>query len=273
MRKIVQVRTGELEKIFQAEVYQLYLGPGDECILESERGLEFGEVLSEPEMVLEAEVPKSLKRVVRAATRGDMKQKEENKKKERDAFQTCLRKIGEKTLPMKLVTVEISFDRSKLTFYFTAEGRVDFRELIRELARVFKTRIEMRQIGVRDEAKMLGGIGGCGRRLCCATFLKSFEPVSIRMARGQGLSLNPDKISGLCGRLMCCLAFEHKTYAEMRKELPKEGIQVTTEKGPGKVIALHVLKKTVTVELEDGQDLEIPVKNISRTWWRGHRFK
>jgi cell fate regulator YaaT (PSP1 superfamily) len=273
MRKVVQVRTGELGKIFPAEVYQLRLAPGEACVIESERGLEFGEVLSEPEMILEAEVPKSLRRVVRKAGREDSRQQEENKKKERDAFQTCLRKIAENGLSMKLVMVEVSFDRSRITFYFTAEGRVDFRELIKNLARVFRTRIEMRQIGVRDEARMLGGIGCCGRALCCATCLKSFEPVGIRMARSQGLSLNPDKISGLCGRLMCCLAFENETYVEALKELPKEGAQVMTEKGPGKVAAVKVLKKLVTVELEDGQELELPAKSIVRTWWRGRRSR
>jgi cell fate regulator YaaT (PSP1 superfamily) len=273
MRKVVQVRTGEREKIFPAEVYQLRLVPGEACIIESERGLEFGEVLSEPEMILEAEVPKSLRRVVRKAGREDLRQQEENKKKERDAFQTCLRKIEEKGLSMKLVMVEVSFDRSRVTFYFTSEGRVDFRELIKDLARVFRTRIEMRQIGVRDEARMLGGIGCCGRTLCCATCLKSFEPVGIRMARSQGLSLNPDKISGLCGRLMCCLAFENETYVEALKELPKEGAQVTTEKGPGKVTAVKVLRKLITVELENGQELELPAKSIVRTWWRGRRSR
>jgi cell fate regulator YaaT (PSP1 superfamily) len=271
MRRVVQVRAGKLEKIFQAEANNLHLLSGKQCIVESDRELEFGEVLSEPKMILEAEVPKSLRRVVRIATSEDMKQQEENKKKEREAFQTCVRKITERNLPMKLVLVEIPFSRNRITFYFTAEERVDFRELIKDLAHVFRTRIEMRQIGVRDEAKMLGGIGCCGRALCCATFLKSFEPVGIRMAQNQRLSLNPDKISGLCGRLMCCLAFEHELYREMRRSLPKEGTEVATEKGLGKVTGLNVLKQTVTVELEDGQEAELPAGNLVRTWWGGRR--
>ncbi len=273
MRQVVQVRTGKLEKIFQAEANHLHLLPGEQCIIESDRELEFGEVLSEPEMILEAEVPKSLRRIVRVATREDMKQREENEKKERDAFQACLRKITERKLPMKLVLVEVPFDKSRISFYFTAEGRVDFRELIKDLARIFRTRIEMRQIGVRDEAKMLGGIGCCGRGLCCATFLKGFEPVGIRMAQDQELPLNPDKISGLCGRLMCCLAFEHKLYTEMRRGLPKEGTEVATEKGLGKVIALDILKQRVTVELEDGEELQLPAEKLVRTWWGGRRAK
>ncbi len=271
MRQIVQVRTGKLEKIFQAEANHLHLSVGQKCIVESDKGLEFGEVLSQPEMMLEAEVPKSLSRIVRIATREDMKQREENKKKEREAFQTCLRKITERKFQMKLVLVEVPFDRSRVTYYFTAEERVDFRELIKDLARIFKTRIEMHQVGVRDEAKMLGGVGCCGRGLCCATFLKGFEPVGIRMAQDQGLPLNPDKVSGLCGRLMCCLAYERKFYAEMRRTLPKEGTEVATEKGLGKVTALDVLKQRVRVELEDGQEVELPAGNLVRTWWGGHR--
>ncbi len=271
MRRVVQVRTGKPEKIFRAEADNLHLLSGEQCIVELDRELEFGEVLSEPEMILEAEVPKSLRRIVRIAAREDMKRQEENKKKEREAFQTCVRKITERNLPMKLVLVEVPFGRSRITFYFTAEERVDFRELIKDLARVFKTRIEMRQIGVRDEAKMLGGIGCCGRALCCATFLKSFEPVGIRMAQHQGLPLNPDKISGLCGRLMCCLAFEHELYREMRRSLPKEGTEVATEKGLGKVTGLNVLKQTVTVELEDGQEVELTAGTLVRTWWGGRR--
>ena len=267
----MQVRTGKLGKIFQAEANQLYLSPGERCIIESDRGLEFAEVLSEPEMILEAEVSKSLRSVVRVATRSDMKQREENKKKEREAVQTCLRKIAERNLPMKLVLVEVSFDKSRVIFYYTAEERVDFRELIKDLAGIFRTRIEMQQIGVRDEAKMLGGIGCCGRTLCCEAFLKSFEPVGIRMAQNQGLSLNPDKISGLCGRLMCCLAFEHRFYTEMRRNLPREGTEVATEKGLGKVIGLNVLKQAVTVELEGGEKFELQAGNLVRTWWGGHK--
>jgi len=273
MRRVVQVRTGKLEKIFTAEANKFHLSPGDQCIVKSEGGLEFGEVLSELEVVLENEVPKSIKSIVRLATREDIRQRVENEKRERDAFRRCLEKIKEKGLLMKLVLVEVPFGRSRITFYFTAEERIDFRELVRDLARIFKTRIEMRQIGVRDEAKMLGGIGCCGRTLCCASFLKSFEPVSIRMAQRQSLPLNPDKISGLCGRLMCCLKFEHEMYKELSKRLPKEGTEVATEKGLGKVTGVNAFKQTVMVELENGQEEEIPAKNLIRTWWGGHREK
>jgi cell fate regulator YaaT (PSP1 superfamily) len=189
-----------------------------------------------------------------------MHQIEKNKKKVKEVMDACSKKIHERHLPMKLIDAEFTFDRSKIMFYFTAEGRIDFRDLVKDLANVFKTRIELKQIGVRDEAKMLGGFGPCGRVLCCATFLKDFEPVTIKMAKEQNLPLNPTKISGLCGRLMCCLSYEHKTYKELMKGAPKEGDTIKTEKGSGKVIGINAIKRCSTVELEDGSLIEVPYK-------------
>lgn len=184
----------------------------------------------------------------------------EEQKKIKEVMDSCSRKIQERRLPMKLIDAEFSFDRSKVIFYFTAEGRVDFRDLVKDLANVFKTRIELKQIGVRDEAKMLGGLGPCGRALCCATYLKDFEPVTIKMAKEQNLPLNPTKISGLCGRLMCCLGYEYKTYKELMKGLPREGETVKTEKGVGKVVGINAIKRSATVELEDGSLIEVCYK-------------
>ncbi len=190
------------------------------------------------------------------ANESDLKQVEDNKVKAKEAFSTCLKKIGEHKLDMKLVRAEYSFDRSKIVFYFTAAGRVDFRNLVKDLAKIFKARIELRQIGVRDEAKIFGGFGPCGRELCCAKFLKDFEPVTIKMAKEEGLPLNPPKISGLCGRLMCCLSFEYETYKMLAKGLPKEGDKVTLQQGKGEIISVNVFKRTAAVKLEDGTIVE-----------------
>ncbi|MCD5401160.1 stage 0 sporulation protein, partial [candidate division NPL-UPA2 bacterium] len=200
----------------------------------------------------------------RLATPEDKKRLEENKIKEEKAFQACLKKIEDREIPMKLVDAEYSFDQSRITFYFTAEERVDFRELVKDLAHLFKARIEMRQIGVRDEARRLGGYGCCGRPLCCAAFLKEFEPVTIRMAKEQRLSLDPSKVSGVCGRLLCCLMFEYQTYRELGKKMPKERTRVITEQGEGEIVDLNILEQTVTVELEEGQRIEVPVEKLTR---------
>ncbi|MBI5124555.1 MAG: stage 0 sporulation protein, partial [Candidatus Omnitrophica bacterium] len=177
-----------------------------------------------------------------------------------EVMDTCSKKIRERHLAMKLIEAEFSFDRSKIMFYFTAEGRVDFRDLVKDLANAFKTRIELKQIGVRDEAKMLGGLGPCGRALCCATYLKDFDPVTMKMAKEQNLPLNPTKISGLCGRLMCCLGYEYKMYKELMKGLPRVGDTVKTEKGQGKIISINAIKRSATVELEDGSLIEMSYK-------------
>ena len=208
--------------------------------------------LSGTEALLDSDIDEPLKKVMRKANPWDMHQIEKNKKKIGEVMDACSKKIQERRLPMKLIDAEFSFDRSKIIFYFTAEGRVDFRDLVKDLANAFKARIELKQIGVRDEAKILGGLGPCGRALCCATYLKDFEPVTIKMAKEQNLPLNPTKISGLCGRLMCCLGYEHKTYKELMKGLPREGEQLKTAKGTGKIVSVNALKRSVTVELEDG---------------------
>ncbi len=233
---------------------------GNHVIVEADRGLDYGEVLE----LHEGEADKSLQKVVRKVTAQDMKKIKENKQEAQEAVKTCARKIKEHNLPMKLVEGEYSFDKKKIVFYFTSEGRVDFRELVKDLAKVFRIRIEMRQIGVRDETRIFGGIGPCGRALCCASFLRNFEPVSIKMAKQQKLPLNPSKISGICGRLMCCLFYEYHNYREMARGLPKEGQKIDTPSGKGKVIAVNILKRLVYVELEDGRIDKIVFEKESR---------
>ncbi len=222
---------------------------GDYVIVEADRGLDYGEILE----INEGVNNHSLRNIIRRVTSEDMKKIKDNRQKAKEAIKICFDKIKEYKLPMKLVEAEYSFDRKKIVFYFTSEDRVDFRELVKDLAKVFKIRIEMRQIGVRDEMRLFGGIGPCGRSLCCASFLKNFEPVSIKMAKQQKLPLNPSKISGICGRLMCCLFYEYKHYKELAKGLPKEGDKINTSKGRGKVIAVNILKRMVYVEFEDGR--------------------
>lgn len=258
METIVQVRLREMGTVLCCKAEGLPVKSGDFCIVEVERGIDYGLVQCEP--VLTEKTDESVKKILRLASDADKKQIEDNRKKAQEAAATCAQKIREHKLDMKLVGAEYAFDRSKILFYFTAEGRVDFRELVRDLAKVFKARIELRQIGVRDEAKMCGGFGPCGRELCCCRFLKDFEPVTIKMAKDQNLSLNPPKISGLCGRLMCCLSYEHKHYREMNRGLPREGERVETAEGKGKVIAVNVLKRLVTVVLEDGKFIEVNYK-------------
>ena len=227
---------------------------GEEVIVETSRGLEFGKVSMSVREIAEEEIVSPLKEIVRIATENDKAQVQKNKKKEQEAFVICEEKIAAHNLDMKLVDVEYTFDGNKILFYFTAEGRVDFRELVKDLAAVFRTRIELRQIGIRDEAKMLGGIGICGRSLCCSTYLDGFHPVSIKMAKEQGLSLNPTKISGNCGRLMCCLKYEQNCYDEFSKIAPSVGAVVATPNGKGIVQSTTILKGIAKVKLEgDGE--------------------
>lgn len=257
MYEVIMVRIGEGGRT----VYYINLGlrpvMGDIVILEADRGQEYGEVLSEPEIILDCDVEGPLKKIVRVATEKDLVQIEENKKKIKEIYSACEKKIAESKLAMNLIDAEYSFDRSKIIFYFTADGRIDFRDLVRDLARIFKARIELKQIGVRDEAKLLGGCGHCGRPLCCAKFLKDFEPITIKMAKVQNLPLNPAKISGLCGRLMCCLGYEHQVYKYYSKGLPKEGQIIKTKEGPGRVVSVNILKRKVLVELEDERKIEV----------------
>ncbi len=258
--KIVEVKLREQGKIMIFDANEVNFKAQNIVIVEFERGIDYGQVMSEAEPVVKDKPEKTLKRVLRVATLQDIQQVQRNKQDMKSVFETTERKIKERKLPMKLVEAEYSFDRSKIIFYFTAEGRVDFRELVRDLAHLFKARIELKQIGVRDEVKMFGGFGCCGRTLCCATFLKDFEPVTIRMAKQQNMPLNPEKISGLCGRLMCCLSYEYQTYREYSKKLPKEGDYIETAEGKGRVVSVNTLQQKVVVELEDEKKIEICYK-------------
>lgn len=252
MFTVVGVRFKKAGKIYYFEPGDLSLKSGQHVIVETARGLEYGEIVIGPKMVQEVEIVAPLKKVLRVATDEDAVKVQENKRKEGEAFKICEQKIRAHGLPMNLVDVEYTFDINKIIFYFTAEGRIDFRELVKDLAAVFRTRIELRQIGVRDEAKMMNGIGCCGRALCCATFLGDFEPVSIRMAKEQNLSLNPTKISGICGRLMCCLKYENDRYAccgGAKISPPVVGREVVTEEGDGRVISVNQNKRTAMVDL------------------------
>ena len=251
MKNIVGVRFKKPGKIYFFDPGDLQINNRDFVIVETSQGQEFGEVAIANRMVEDESVLKPLKKVIRIATQKDKKHNEENKKKEKEAFDICNKKIKEHKLDMTLTDVEFKFDNSKVLFYFTADGRIDFRELVKDLATIFKTRIELRQIGVRDEVKRIGGNGICGRELCCCSFLGNFETVSIKMAKEQNMSLNPSKISGNCGRLMCCLKYEQEVYEEKINRLPKIGAIVKTEDGEGTVEGVETLKEKLRVKLKD----------------------
>lgn len=258
MIKVVGVRFRNAGKIYYFEPGKLELAVGSHVIVETARGVEMGTVLIAPREVTETSVIQPLKPVIRVATEEDEHTVAKNREKEKEAFQICLEKIAKHKLDMKLVEAEYTFDNNKLLFYFTADGRIDFRELVKDLAAVFRTRIELRQIGVRDETKILGGVGICGRELCCHSYLSEFAPVSIKMAKEQNLSLNPTKISGVCGRLMCCLKNEEETYEYLNSRLPNVGDFVTTDDGlKGEVSSVNVLRQLVKVlvEIEDEKEL------------------
>ncbi len=265
MPRVIGVRFRRAGKTYYFDPASHQVGVGDRVIVETARGQEIGDVTAAEKEVAESEVVQPLKKVIRIATDADLRQADENKRREGEAFQKCQAQIDRHRLNMKLVVVEYTFDRSKIIFYFTSEERVDFRELVKDLASIFKTRIELRQIGVRDEAKLIGGFGPCGRSFCCASFLEEFEPVSIRMAKGQNLSLNPTKISGVCGRLMCCLRFEMNTYDEAREDQFSTGEIVVTPDGEGSVEKVNLGKKVVLVKLrEAGCVREFPLEEVDR---------
>lgn len=258
MIKVIGVRFRHVGKIYYFDPKDYPVCEGDHVIVETARGVEYGFVVLGPREVSEEKVIQPLKSVIRVATPKDDAREENNRKKEKEAFQICLKKIREHNLDMKLIEAEYTFDNNKVLFYFTADGRIDFRELVKDLAAVFKTRIELRQIGVRDETKILGGIGICGRPLCCHTFLSEFAPVSIKMAKEQNLSLNPTKISGVCGRLMCCLKNEQETYEYLNKKLPAVGDYVNTPDGlKGEVSSVNVLRQLVKVLVDVNDEKEI----------------
>lgn len=249
MYNVVGVRFKKAGKIYYFDPGEFPIRKHDFVIVETARGIEYGKAVTDMKQVNEHDVVLPLKKVVRVADQKDQLNVEENKRAAEEAYEVCCEKVIEHQLDMKLVDVEYTFDRNKIIFYFTADGRVDFRNLVKDLASIFRTRIELRQIGVRDEAKMLGGIGPCGRMLCCSTFLGDFEPVSIKMAKDQNLSLNPTKISGLCGRLMCCLKYENDEYEAAKAELPDIGEAIKTPDGHGKVIGLNILERVIQVNL------------------------
>ena len=267
MVNVIGVRFQNAGKLYFFDPGPYWPTPGDFVIVETARGIEFGEVVTPVREINDEQLSAPLKQVVRIATAQDVQHAQDNKRSEKEAYAICQKKIGEHKLDMKLVSVEYTFDNSKILFYFTANGRVDFRSLVKDLAAVFKTRIELRQIGVRDEAKMLGGLGPCGRPVCCGSFLGDFQPVSIKMAKEQNLSLNPTKISGVCGRLMCCLKYEQDNYEQTRKRMPKVGKEVMTPDGAGVVWDLNIIKETVRVRIQKGDSSELkdyPVEDVQR---------
>ena len=249
MAVIIGVRFKNVGKVYYFSPGEHQLEPGDFVVVETARGVECGEVVIGNREMNDSTIVSPLKDVMRVATPEDKKKLENNRKKEKEAFEVCLQKIKESKLEMSLVDVEYTFDGSKFLFYFTADGRVDFRELVKSLAATFKTRIELRQIGVRDESKLIGGLGMCGRPFCCSTFLGDFIPVSIKMAKEQNISLNPSKISGTCGRLICCLKYEHEVYEELLKITPKAGALVDTKEGKGDVVDVSLLTGMLKVRL------------------------
>ena len=267
MVKVIGVRFRNAGKIYYFAPGKYEIKSGQHVIVETARGIEYGYVVLGTREVEDGKVVQPLKSVIRMATKEDEAVEEANKKKEKDAFKVCLEKIRKHNLEMKLIDVEYTFDNNKILFYFTADGRIDFRELVKDLASVFKTRIELRQIGVRDETKMVGGIGICGRELCCHKHLSEFVPVSIKMAKEQNLSLNPTKISGVCGRLMCCLKHEQDTYEYLNEKLPNVGDFVrTTDGNKGEVLSVSVLRQKVRIVVTDKDDnkevMEYPVSEL-----------
>jgi len=268
MATVIGVRFKKAGKVYYFDPNDFWPKPGDSVVVETARGLEFGEVVTSARSVADAQIVAPLKKVVRLATEEDIQRAESNAKREEEAFRICQEKVAKHKLEMKLVSVEYTFDNSKIIFYFTANGRVDFRDLVKDLASVFKMRIELRQIGVRDEAKMLGGLGSCGRPICCGAFLGDFQPVSIKMAKEQNLSLNPTKISGLCGRLMCCLKYEQDNYEAVLKRVPRVGKDIVTPDGVGVITEINAIKETVRVRIRTSEDdfdvREYPIDDVRR---------
>ncbi len=275
MTRVIGVRFRPAGKIYFFAPGKYEINTGDKVIVETARGVEFGSVVTSPKDVEDDKITQPLKSVIRIATQDDIRKEEKNREKEKEAFSICLEKIRKHGLEMKLIDAEYTFDNNKVLFYFTADGRIDFRELVKDLASVFRTRIELRQIGVRDETKIRGGIGICGRPLCCNTYLTEFAPVSIKMAKEQNLSLNPSKISGVCGRLMCCLTNEEETYEELNSRLPSNGDRVTTPDGlKGDVQSVNVLRQLVKVIVTlDNDEKEIREYKAKELRFKSRRKK
>ncbi len=274
MKKIIGVRFRTAGKVYFFDPGKYTVKRGDHVIVETVRGIEYGTVVSPANEIAEDKLTQPLKSVLRVATERDDEQEKQNREKEKEAFKICQEKIRKHGLDMKLIDAEYTFDNNKVLFYFTADGRIDFRELVKDLASVFRTRIELRQIGVRDETKILGGIGICGRPLCCHSYLSEFAPVSIKMAKEQNLSLNPTKISGVCGRLMCCLKNEEETYEELNRKLPGVGDHVTTDDNlKGEVHSVNVLRQTVKVLVEAGDEKELKEYRVDQLRFNRKRHK
>ena len=263
MPLVVGVTFRKVGKVYYFDPGEIPLREGDFVIAETARGVEFGEIVLEPRQICESELVAPLKRVVRVATGADMEREAANRDREKHAYQVCERRIAEHGLPMKLLEAEYAFDGSQVTFSFCADGRVDFRELVKDVASALKAKVQLHQIGVRDEAKLIGGYGGCGRSLCCATFLSNFDPISMKMAKDQSLFLNPAKFSGVCGKLMCCLRYEHEFYKDAQKRLPSVGAIIPIGEGRGKVIDVNVISNMVTVQTEEDTQLHIPAGELS----------
>ncbi len=253
MGKIVQIQVGEYRSVYFYDLNNVGCSRGDRVVLEVDRGSEFGEIVSNVDLECKAKADKVKGKVLRRATEGDIKQIENNRMKAKEALGICLRKINERRLDMRIVKAEYTFDSSKIIFSFIAEGRVDFRNLVKDLARIFRVRIELKQIGVRDKAKIIGGYGVCGRELCCSSYMKGFHPLSIKMAKEQGLPLNPSRISGACGRIKCCMAYEFTVYKEHVRSLPRLGEKINTEEGRGRVVDVNILKRLVSIDIGEGK--------------------
>ena len=273
MAEVVGIRFRRAGKVYHFDPAGIKLNPGDFVIVDTARGLELGQVVIIPAQAPEGEANKNLKPVVRRATNEDIQRGDRFRAKEKEALEECDKLVAKMELPMKLIAAEYNFEGNRLTIYFGAEGRVDFRELVRELSRKMKARVEMRQVGPRDEAKLIGGFGRCGRPLCCSGFLSEFNPVSIKMAKEQDLPLNPMKISGVCGRLLCCLGYECEQYRDMKAKMPREGEHISTAMGEASVVGGNPLKGVVLVELESGARVEMPIAEVisERKGTRGKR--
>ena len=258
MGKIIEVKLGEYRGVTTIDLNNVECNRDDHVIMEVDRGTEFGRVVSDVSAACKPKTETAAGKILRKVTEGDMNQIKNNRLKAQDAINACVRKINERNVDMRIVQAEYTFDCSKIIFFFTSDGRVDFRNLVKDLAKIFRVRIELKQIGVRDKAKIVGGIGICGRELCCSSYMKDFHPLSIKMAKEQALPLNPSRISGVCGRIKCCMAYEFNAYRELARDLPHVGDKVTTPDGKGKVIDINILKRFVIVDLGEGKAVKVP---------------
>lgn len=260
MGQLVEVQLGEFRSVYKYNLNNVGCLRGDVVILEVDRGSEYGKIVSDTDKACKGKLESAKGKVVRKATEGDLMQIQNNNMKAKDAFNTCVRRIAERKLDMQIVKAEYTFDSSKIIFSFTADGRVDFRNLVIDLAKVFRVRIELKQIGVRDKAKIVSGYGVCGRELCCSSYMKGFHPLSIKMAKEQGLPLNPSRISGICGRIKCCMAYEFEVYKQYSKSLPKVGDKISVTEGKGRVVDVNILKRLVSIDVGEGMIVKAVIK-------------